>query len=58
MHTLSEIEKKLLDDPISKLNRALEPGHESINLSSLGIPDFIDNCMKAINEFRDIKKGR
>jgi dynein heavy chain len=56
VHTLSEIEKKLLDEPIAKLNLALYPGHDSLNLSSLGIPDFIDNCMKAINEFRDIKK--
>jgi dynein heavy chain len=39
-----------------KLNRTLEPGHESLNLASLGIPDFIDNCLRAINEFRDIKK--
>jgi dynein heavy chain len=56
VHTLSEIEKRLLDDQIRKLNRVLEPGHESLNLSSLGIPDFIDTCMKAINEFRDVKK--
>lgn len=41
VHTLSEIEKKLLEEQIKKLNRALEPGHESLNLSSLGIPDFI-----------------
>lgn len=56
VHSLSEIEKKLLEDQIRKLNRALEPGHESLNLSSLGIPDFIDNCVRAINEFRDVKK--
>ncbi len=34
----------------------MEPGHDSLNLSSLGIPDFIDSCMRAINEFNDIKK--
>lgn len=56
VHTLSEIEKKLLEEQIRKLNRTLEPGHESLNLSSLGIPDFIENCMLAINAFRDIKK--
>lgn len=56
VHSLTEIEKKLLEDQIRKLNRALEPGHESLNLSSLGIPDFIENCMRAINEFRDVKK--
>jgi dynein heavy chain len=56
VHSLSEIEKKLLEQQIRKLNRALEPGHESLNLSSLGIPDFIEICMRAINEFRDVKK--
>jgi len=56
VHSLTEIEKKLLEDPIRRLNRALEPGHESLNLSSLGIPDFIENCMRSINEFRDLKK--
>ncbi|CAD8091063.1 unnamed protein product [Paramecium sonneborni] len=39
-----------------KLNSALEPKHQCLNLASLGIPDFIDNCLKAINEFRDIEK--
>ena len=56
VHTLQPIEKELLKEKIMKLNRVLEPGHESLNLASLGIPDFIDNCLKAINEFRDIKK--
>jgi dynein heavy chain, axonemal len=27
-----------------------------LNLSSLGIPDFIDKCFKAINEFKETKK--
>jgi dynein heavy chain, axonemal len=31
-------------------------GHESLNLSSLSIPDFIDECMKEISRFRDIRK--
>jgi dynein heavy chain len=44
VHSLSEIERKLLETSISKLNKALEPGHESLNLSSLGIPDFIYDC--------------
>ena len=56
VNTLIEIEMKLLESQIHKLNRALEPGHESLNLSSLGIPDFIDTCLRAINEFRDVKK--
>lgn len=44
VHSLSEIERKLLETSINKLNKALEPGHESLNLSSLGIPDFIYDC--------------
>ena len=31
-------------------------GHESLNLSSLSIPDFIEDCMREISKFRDIKK--
>ncbi len=34
----------------------IEQGHESKNLSSLGINDFIENCRNAIKVFRDIKK--
>jgi|LauGreDrversion4_2_1035121.scaffolds.fasta_scaffold1882461_1 dynein heavy chain len=56
VHSLSEIEKKLLWKKIFDISRALEPGHESLNLSSLGIPEYIDNCMRAINEFRETKK--
>lgn len=56
VHTLSPIEKELLKERIAKLNRTLEPGHESLNLASLGIPDFIDNCLRSINDFRDYKK--
>lgn len=54
--SLSEIEKILLEQPINKLNKELNPGIESLNLSSLGIPDFIDKCIKAINEFKETKK--
>jgi len=56
VHSLTDVDRKLLENHIKKLNEKLEPGHFSLNLSSLGIPDFIDNCMKAINQFRDIKK--
>ena len=38
------------------MNSKLEPGHESLNLSSLGIPDFIESCHKGITEFKDVKK--
>ena len=53
---LSEIKKVLLKNPIDQLNTKLEAGHESLNLSSLGIPDFIKSCINAIGEFNDIKK--
>lgn len=42
--SLTDIEKILLKSSISDLNKCLEPGHESLNLSSLCIPDFIKNC--------------
>lgn len=56
VHTLSPIEKKLLESHIIKLNKVLDQGYESKNLSSLGINDFIENCRTAINSFRDTKK--
>ncbi len=56
VHSLNPIEKKLLENQIQKLNKVIEQGHESKNLSSLGINDFIDNCRSAIKAFRDIKK--
>ena len=56
VHTLSPIEKKLLESHIHKLNKVLDQGYESKNLSSLGINDFIENCRAAISSFRDTKK--
>lgn len=56
VHTLSDIDRKLLSKSINELNKKLERGHESLNLSSLSIPDFIDDCMKEISKFRDVKK--
>ena len=52
LSSLKEIEFPLLEEDIRILNKALEPG-ESYNLSSLGISDFIDTCLRAINKFRD-----
>ena len=56
VNELSEIKKNLLKKSIDMLNNKLEAGHESLNLSSLGIPDFIKSCNNAIGEFNDIKK--
>lgn len=55
VHSLNPIEKRLLESQISKLNKVIEQGHESKNLSSLGINDFIENCRGAIRSFCDIK---
>lgn len=57
INTLSDIDRKLLEERIREVNRQLEPGCDSYNLCSLGIPDFIDECIKRINEFRDVKKN-
>jgi len=57
INTLSDIDRKLLSEKITEVNSKLEPGTDSYNLCSLGIPDFIDDCIKKINEFRDIKKN-
>lgn len=56
VHSLNPIEKRLLESQISKLNKVIEQGHESKNLSSLGINDFIENCRGAIKSFCDIKR--
>ncbi len=56
VHSLTDVYRKLLENHIKKLNEKLEPGHYSLNMSSLGIPDFIKDCMNAINQFREIKK--
>ena len=50
------LKKILLKNSIKTLNKTLEPGVDSLNLSSLGINDFIKSCRIAINEFKDVKK--
>jgi len=37
VHSLNDIEKILLQGKIKKLNKVLDPGVDSLNLSSLGI---------------------
>ena len=48
---LTAAEKKLLATRATKLERALDPGFNVLNWSSLGIPDFVTSCTKATNEF-------
>jgi len=54
--SLKEVERELLIEKIEKLNEALYPGIESLNLNSLGIGDYITSCLQAINEFKDVHK--
>jgi dynein heavy chain len=56
VHTLTPIERKLLEGPINELDSALQKGYDSKNLSSLGINEFILDCRSAITLFKDKKK--
>jgi hypothetical protein len=39
------------------LNKALEPGRDSLNLCSLGISSLISKCTAEINSFKDLKRN-
>jgi len=54
---MSDIDKKLLETKIVELNKALEPGRDSLNLCSLGISSFISKCNSEINSFKDLKRN-
>lgn len=54
---MSDIDKKLLEAKIVELNKALEPGRDSLNLCSLGISSFIGKCNAEINSFKDLKRN-
>lgn len=56
VETLTDVEKILFKSEINKLNMHLQPGYDSLNLSSLGIPNFIKKAQDAIGAFREIKK--
>lgn len=58
VNSLNDIDRLLLTDNIKKMNKALEPGYDSLNLSSLGIPDFIDNCNKVNTSRRPSTSSR
>ena len=58
VNSLNDIDRLLLTDNIKKMNKALEPGYDSLNLSSLGIPDFIDNCNRVFYLFRQSTSSR
>nr|AML30863.1 axonemal inner arm dynein heavy chain 7 [Marsilea vestita] len=51
---LTAVESKLLAYHIKRLQQVLDPGFSHLNWNSLGIPDFVAFCIKAINEFKSL----
>ncbi|MCO5597848.1 hypothetical protein L7F22_051932 [Adiantum nelumboides] len=51
---LTSVEAKLLAYHLTTLQQVLEPGFSYLNWNSLGIPDFVSFCSKAINEFKSL----
>ncbi|GMH41526.1 hypothetical protein BSKO_09436 [Bryopsis sp. KO-2023] len=51
---LSQVETTLMQQKLQQLEIALDPGFSPLNWNSLGIPDFITSCNKAINEFQSL----
>lgn len=56
LSNLKPVEKKLLDKKISTLNRWMDKGSENHNWFSLSISEYIRDCQKAIEDFREIKQ--
>jgi dynein heavy chain len=52
---LMPVTKKLLAKQIHKLNRWMDKGAENHNWFSLSISEYIIDCQKAIDEFKEIK---
>jgi len=48
---LSEVEKQLLYQRIQDLHQVMAPGFDSINWNALGIRDYIDCCVRGIQDF-------
>jgi dynein heavy chain len=55
LSNLKPVEKKLLDKQINKLNRWMDKGSENHNWFSLSISEYIRDCQKAIDEFKETK---
>ena len=55
LSNLKPVEKKLLDKQINKLNRWMDKGSENHNWFSLSIAEYIRDCQKAIDEFKETK---
>eukprot|EP00958_Prasinococcus_capsulatus_P027403 scaffold5502_cov390-Prasinococcus_capsulatus_cf.AAC.6 len=51
INSLSPVERELLATRMACLQKVLGPGFDPLNWNSLGLPEFIGTCIKAINEF-------
>ena len=51
---LLPIEKELFSARLERLERVLDPGFSPLNWNSLGIPEFIGTCQKAIADFQSL----
>eukprot|EP00899_Mesostigma_viride_P018540 jgi/Mesvir1/26688/Mv20468-RA.1 len=54
INMLNPVESALLAVRRKELEKVLNAGFSPLNWNSLGIPDFIASCMKAINEFASL----
>ena len=52
--SLTKVENELLKTRLVAMDQVLTPGFRSLNWNSLGIPDFLALCNKAINEFNSL----
>lgn len=55
LSNLKEVEKKLLEKQITKLNKWMDKGHNNHNWFSLSINEYIKECQQAIDSFIEIK---
>uniref|UniRef100_A0A6S8LSH1 AAA+ ATPase domain-containing protein n=1 Tax=Dunaliella tertiolecta TaxID=3047 RepID=A0A6S8LSH1_DUNTE len=53
---LSPIERELMAKKLSELESCLHAGFHTLNWNSLGIPEFIQACRRAINSFQQVVK--
>ena len=52
---LRPVEKKLLEQQIKKLDSLMDKGEQNHNWFSLSIPEYIKDCLKGIDEFKETK---
>ncbi|DBA95316.1 TPA: Dynein heavy chain cytoplasmic [Trebouxia sp. C0006] len=51
---LTPVEQQLLSQRLTQLRHVLDPGFSPLNWNSLGIPDFVATCNRAVNEFQSL----